>query len=64
MEAKELLSTKEAAEYLGISTSTLYRIFKTSRGKIKRCRIAPKAIKYSKVNLDDYKKSQTEVWTD
>jgi len=46
------LSVDEAAEYLGISKSLLYRM--TSTQSIKHFKFSPKLIRFKKTDLDEF----------
>ena len=54
MELKEIMTRKEVAEYLGISTSYLSRI----QHEIRQIRIG-RSLRFRKVDIDEYIKSKT-----
>ena len=52
LNAKETLSAKEAAQYMGISLNTLYQL--TSQSKITHYKPSGKLIYFKKKDLDDF----------
>jgi excisionase family DNA binding protein len=57
---KELFSTAEAAQYLGIKEQTLRLWRKTGEVNLPLIRIGEKLIKYSRKDLDAYIESRRE----
>ena len=62
MASVEWLKQEEAAEYLGVSVSTLYRMYRASKGGLKRYYLSLRTFRYKKSDLDKYRESQVGVW--
>lgn len=62
MEGTEWLKAKEAAEYLGVSPTTLYRMWKASEGAIPRHYLSLRTFRYKKSELDTYRENHIGIW--
>jgi len=65
MESTEWLKAKEAAEYFGVSPSTLYRMWRASKGTMPRHYLSLRTFRYKKSELDKYRETQgIGIWED
>lgn len=61
MEHQNLMSTKKAAKYLGVSTAFLVRARWSGSPQIKYVKVGSRAVRYRLSDLEAYIESQTRL---